>query len=216
MVPAESPPGGPAYLLTRHSPLGGRLHRDEAAAQPPAQALPAAASLGGAAAGGAIPSPLALLPCRARHAAAGRAPGRPRVLPPTAKEPMTDTGELLAALRDRVSCRRTILDNLPQGVFLKDRDLRLVAVNPAFCAAAGRAEDQLIGRDDFDLYPPDLAERYRAEERRVLAEGTTLEGAEERRLAGRPRTVQTVRTPVRGPDGEVEGVLGIFWDVTDQ
>ncbi|MCC6421128.1 MAG: PAS domain-containing protein [Gemmataceae bacterium] len=119
-------------------------------------------------------------------------------------------------LRAGAPWSRVILEHLSQAVFLKDRNLCLVEVNPGFCAAAGRGREELLGRDDSGLYPCDFADRYRAEERRILADGEGREGFEERILAGQARTVQIVRSPVPGPDGRVAGVLGIFWDVTDR
>src|SRR5205814_2130297 len=51
---------------------------------------------------------------------------------------------------------------------------------------------------------------------RVLEDGTPAEGFEDRPLGGRLRRTQALKTPVRGPDGAVTGVLGVFWDVTEQ
>jgi PAS domain S-box-containing protein len=109
-----------------------------------------------------------------------------------------------------------LLDNLPQCVYLKDRRLRFVAANPAFCTSLGRNCTDLLRRDDFAWYARPLAELYRGQDRRVLELGESLEGSEERTFAGKPRTVQVTRTPVRGRDGAVWGVLGVFWDVTEQ
>ncbi len=135
---------------------------------------------------------------------------------------MTDHRKEPAGFRDRLTADgltgydRTILDHLPHCVFLKDRRLRFVAANRAFCASVGTAEDDILGHDDFALYPRPLAESYRNTEWRVLEEGTARDGFEDRPLAGQLRITQVVKTPVRDSAGTVTGLLGVFWDVTDQ
>jgi PAS domain S-box-containing protein len=112
---------------------------------------------------------------------------------------------------------RSLIENLTQSIFLKDRHLRYVAANRPFCQSVGlESEDQIIGKDDHALYPPDLAEQYRNADRLVLQEGRRLELEEKNLIGGKPRTVQKVKSPVRDDHGEIVGVLGIFWDVTDQ
>ena len=111
---------------------------------------------------------------------------------------------------------RTILDHLPQCVYLKDRRLRFVAANQAFCASVSRPEAEVLGCDDLGLYPRHLADNYRAAEWRVLEEGTASEGFEDRLIVSQLRSTHAVKMPVRDADGAVTGVLGVFWDVTDQ
>ncbi|MCI0680685.1 MAG: PAS domain-containing protein [Gemmataceae bacterium] len=111
---------------------------------------------------------------------------------------------------------QALLDHLTQSVFLKDRDGRFVAVNRAFCAGLGRDRGDVLGRDDFAFYPRGLAEKYRADDLLILLEGTPR-GVEEQNLQnGELRTVRVVKSPVRGADGRIEGILGIFWDITEQ
>ncbi len=112
---------------------------------------------------------------------------------------------------------RTLVENLEQCVFLKDAESRFVAVNRPLCHALGVAdESQVVGRTDDHFYPPELAAKYRADDRRVLAEGRRLEVEEENVQKGQKRLVRTVKTPLRDGEGRIVGVLGIFWDVTEQ
>jgi len=120
------------------------------------------------------------------------------------------------ALRASEAKYRTLIENLTQSIFLKDRDLRFVAVNPVFCRAFERTAAEMIGQDDYAFSPPQLAAKYQADDRRVLQERVRLEIEEQTMLHGELRTVQTVKTPVLDDSGEAVGVLGIFWDVTDQ
>jgi PAS domain S-box-containing protein len=129
-------------------------------------------------------------------------------LPPTTRSPGGWAGD--------AARQHALLEDLSQSVFLKDRDLRFVAANAAFCRGLGRPPEDVLGRDDFAFYPRELAEKYRADDRRVLAEGERFEADELNWIDGKARTVRVVKTPVHGPDGAIDGVLGIFWDVTAQ
>ncbi len=111
---------------------------------------------------------------------------------------------------------RTLIENLEQCIFLKDRSLRFVAANRPFCRAAGCPEAELIGKNDFDFFPAHLAEKYRADDLVVLTEGRRLDLEEQNQQAGKLRTVRVIKTPVKDERGAVVGVLGIFWDVTEQ
>jgi PAS domain S-box-containing protein len=121
-----------------------------------------------------------------------------------------------AALRASEAKYRSVIENLEQNVFLKDRDFRFVVANGPFCAGLGRPEGEILGKTDFDFYPAELAAKYRADDTRVLADGRRLEVEEENLEGGRPRVVRVVKTPVKDDKGRAVGVLGIFWDVTEQ
>jgi PAS domain S-box-containing protein len=125
---------------------------------------------------------------------------------------------LIAACDNRASETnyRALVDSLTQCIFLKDRDLRFMAANRSFCRSLGCTEADLIGKNDFDFYPVDLAEKYRADDCLVITEGRPLEVEEQNFIDGRLRTVQVVKTPLWDSQGQVQGVLGIFWDVTEQ
>lgn len=110
----------------------------------------------------------------------------------------------------------SVLDSLGQCVFVKDRALRYVRANRAFCQSLGAAAPKdVVGKDDFAFYPRALAEKFRADDRRVLLDGNRSEGDEQTVWSGKVRTVRIVKTPLRGPNG-IDGVVGIFWDITDQ
>src|SRR5262249_25641946 len=73
-----------------------------------------------------------------------------------------------------------------------------------------------IGRTIHDLMPLDLAQRYRAEDLRVLGSGQPLEEIDEQPAAdGSRRYFQVVKTPIHDSHGQVIGTQGIFWDITE-
>jgi two-component system cell cycle sensor histidine kinase/response regulator CckA len=111
---------------------------------------------------------------------------------------------------------RSLTESLEQSIFLKDRSLRFQAVNRCFCAGLGLGETDLLGKTDADLYPPELAAKYQADDRRVLTLGARLELEEQNLARGEIRTVRVIKTPVKDANDQVVGVLGIFWDVSEQ
>ncbi|MCX8158009.1 MAG: PAS domain-containing protein [Verrucomicrobiae bacterium] len=121
-----------------------------------------------------------------------------------------------AALRESEELNRTLLASLPQRVFYKDRQLVFRGVNAAFAADLGKTPEQVVGRNDFDFFPRDLAEKYRADDLRVMQERKPVT-LEERNVAqGRERIVEVVKAPVIDASGEVIGLVGLFTDITSR
>ncbi|MDB5294838.1 MAG: zraS 11, partial [Phycisphaerales bacterium] len=111
----------------------------------------------------------------------------------------------------------SLVENVPQNIFRKDLTGRFTFANRHFCAAIGRPADQIVGKTDFDFFAPELAARYRHDDLTVARGGVAVDTVEEHVTpAGDRLYVQVTKTPVRGPDGRVAGVQGIFWDVTDR
>lgn len=111
---------------------------------------------------------------------------------------------------------RTLLENLPQLIFLKNKRSVYVSVNKNFCKSLGVKPEQIIGKTDFSFFPRELAQKYRKDDRDILKTGKTKEIVEDYIEKGKRRIVQTVKTPVLGDDGKPIGILGIFWDITER
>jgi diguanylate cyclase (GGDEF)-like protein/PAS domain S-box-containing protein len=121
-----------------------------------------------------------------------------------------------AELRQSEAKYRNLLDHIPQKVFYKNKERVYVAVNQAYARDFNLAPEEIAGKTDFDINPPDLAEKYRSDDQRVLATGIPDEFDESHVVNGVVRTVHTLKTPVRDDRGEITGLLGIFWDITDR
>ena len=113
---------------------------------------------------------------------------------------------------------RSLIDNMPDYIYVKDAQSRFVIDNPAHVRQLGaESEDEVLGKSDFEFFPRDLAERYYADEQAVIESGEPMVGAEEPTVDpnGELRWVSTTKVPFRDPQGEIAGVVGISRDVTD-
>jgi len=121
------------------------------------------------------------------------------------------------ALRESEALYESLIESLPLNVFRKDLEGRITLANQRYCETLGRPLDELLGLTDGDLFPDGLAEKYREDDRRVCQSGEVLEDVEEHQKPdGTSIFVHVLKAPVRDSQGNVIGVQGMFWDVTDR
>ena len=122
----------------------------------------------------------------------------------------------IEALSASESNYRTLLENLPQKIFLKGRDLVYISCNQAYAQDLSIRPEEIKGKTDHDFYPKKLAEKYRADDRKIMDACKTEEIEESYIQDGKELFVHTVKVPVKNEKGKVSGVLGIFWDITEK
>jgi PAS domain S-box-containing protein len=121
------------------------------------------------------------------------------------------------ALKTSEAFFEALVESLPQRIIRKDLLGRFTYASRNFCTELGRSLEEIRGRTDFDFFPTELAQKYAADDQRVIASRQTFETVEEHvRTDGAKGFVQVVKTPLIDPRGQVVGVQGIFWDVTEQ
>ena len=123
--------------------------------------------------------------------------------------------ERAAEAAQRAEQLRLLLDSLPALVFFKDGEGRYITVNQGMARFHDLPVDEIIGKSDFDLFPPDVAAEMRAQDRQVLATGERIDG--ELRLAqrGKEYVFQFVKVPMRDGDGAASGLIGFAFDVSE-
>ena len=113
--------------------------------------------------------------------------------------------------------QRAILDNIPDLVWLKDRDSRFITVNKAFASASGMSPEELCGKTDLDIWPVDLAEKYRHDDRYVMDSGSQNRIEEEIAwMDGRRKWSETIKMPVYDENGGLIGTTGVARDIHER
>jgi PAS domain S-box-containing protein len=112
---------------------------------------------------------------------------------------------------------RTIIDNIPINIYVKDLLSRKVLANRAECEYMGiNNEAELLGKVDTDIYPPESAEISLTEDKTVIETGLSILNKEtlNTRLDGTKRWFLTSKIPMRNKTGEITGLVGISYDFT--
>ena len=121
------------------------------------------------------------------------------------------------ALRHERILLRTLIDNIPDPIFVKDRDSRKTVSNMADVHSMGlRAESEALGKNDFDIYPRKVAEAFYADDQTVITTGVPVVDREEYSVGkdGEKRWSLTSKFPLRDDAGAIVGLIGTSRDIT--
>ena len=111
---------------------------------------------------------------------------------------------------------QTVLDTMSAAIFLKDTDGEYLLMNRAGRELLNMDDKNIVGSTDGDLFPPDVAEAARSDDRRVIENGKVIE-IEETIPTNAGDTVRLTRkSPVYDDDGEITAICGVSTDITDQ
>jgi PAS domain S-box-containing protein len=114
---------------------------------------------------------------------------------------------------------RTLIDNLPDYIYVKDRESRFLINNLAHVRILGATHpDEVAGRTDFDYFPKEIAEKFFADEQALMQSGQMLDCVESvvDKTTGKLRWLQTTKITRRDGSGKVIGLIGISRDITVQ
>ena len=114
---------------------------------------------------------------------------------------------------------QTLIDWVPDFLWIKDVSRRFIIANTALAANSGRASSkEMIGLSDFDIHAPDRALEFSLQEQAMIASGEPSIAQEEVVISstGTERWISSTKVPVKNADGKVFGLLGIARDITLQ
>ncbi|MCX6220726.1 MAG: response regulator [Bacteroidia bacterium] len=123
------------------------------------------------------------------------------------------------ALQNERALFRTIIDLIPDAVYVKDSEGRKILANPKEVQFAGKkSEEEVIGQTDFDLYPEDDAAHSLSEDRIVIQSENPILNAEGQLFdhEGNLHNLLISKVPLRNILGQVTGLVGVTRDITDQ
>ena len=111
---------------------------------------------------------------------------------------------------------RTLIDNLPLNVFIKDLNSRKILVNKSECDYLGIADHEMIGKNDFDLYNKEIAQISRNEDLQILKSLTPIIGRETLNIKkdGTRTSFLTSKIPLLNEFNEATGIIGLSLDIT--
>jgi two-component system, sensor histidine kinase and response regulator len=122
------------------------------------------------------------------------------------------------ALRDAEARYSSLVESLPLRTWSKDLEGRFTFVNKAWFNNRGKTLAEVVGKTDFAFNPPELAQKYQEDDRRVAETRQVFEDIEEFQVTGDQgkRYIQVLKSPVLNSSGEVVGTQGMSWDVTER
>jgi len=129
---------------------------------------------------------------------------------------VTERKQMEEKLRASEHKYKTLLENLPQKIFYKDKSSVYVSCNENYASDIEIKPEEIAGKTDYDFYPEDLAKKYRADDKRIMESGKSEDIEEKYIQDGQETVVYTVKTPVGDEQGNVIGILGIFWDIMER
>ncbi|MBZ0285201.1 MAG: PAS domain-containing protein [Anaerolineae bacterium] len=113
---------------------------------------------------------------------------------------------------------RTLIDNVPDYIFVKDRSGRFIASNTPHSAAIHRTPAQVIDKTDQDLQSPDFVQQFHNDDEELMLTGVPLINQERliHNAQGRSQWLLMTKVPLRNELGDVIGLVGISRDITDR
>jgi len=113
---------------------------------------------------------------------------------------------------------RTLIDTLPDLVWLKDPDGVYLSCNPRFESFFGASEQEIVGKTDYDFTHAVQAHSFLLHDQAAMTTTTATVNEEKIVFAddGHAEVLETIKTPVHDSDGRLIGVLGVGRDITER
>jgi PAS domain S-box-containing protein len=132
---------------------------------------------------------------------------------------ITDRKNSEEAVKHERRTLRTLIDNLPNQIYVKDKECRKMIANKADVENIGKTkESEVLGKTDIELFPGHIGERGYADDNKIIRTGKPIFDLEEEFInaEGIKRWLLTTKIPLRDKDGNIIGLVGIGHDITER
>jgi PAS domain S-box-containing protein len=132
---------------------------------------------------------------------------------------ITDRKRADEALAEERNLLRTLINNLPDLIYVKDTESQYLVSNTAHMRFLGATTpEEVVGKSVFELFPQELAEQYYTDDQKVIQSGQPLLKREERSVDEKGNSVWnlTTKVPLQDSYGKIMGIVGIARDITER
>jgi diguanylate cyclase (GGDEF)-like protein/PAS domain S-box-containing protein len=134
-----------------------------------------------------------------------------------AMEDITERKQAEERISEVIRQQQAILDYIPNTAWLKDRKGRYAAANYPFGKAIGKQPKDLVGKNDYDIYPRERAVKYEKDSNEVMKTGIRTYFEESFvDQEGKTQHLEKIETPIFDDAGKVIGIIGIVNDITSR
>ncbi len=131
-------------------------------------------------------------------------------------EDITERKHVEEELRESEDRHRSLVEHLPQRIFIKDLNSVYLSCNGNYASDLGITPEEIVGKDDFAFHSSELAQMYRSDDQDCIATDTVKDTEKPYQLNGQERWAHAIKVPYHDSQGRIIGVLGIFEDITER
>jgi PAS domain S-box-containing protein len=132
------------------------------------------------------------------------------------KEQIIKRGQAEVALQKNHSLLQAIIEETTDAIYVKDLQGRYIMINTAGASFMGKSVEEVIDKDDTELFGPDTARQIREHDETVIATGITQTYEESATTKGVTRIFLSTKWTYRDQQGVVKGLIGISRDITER
>jgi PAS domain S-box-containing protein len=111
---------------------------------------------------------------------------------------------------------KTIFENIPDHLYIKDKNSKFIFANKSYCNFRGKLKEDILGKDVYALYPRVLADIFTSQDKQVFEKESDIHTSDIPISDGKgsTRRVYTIKVPLKDTEGKVTHLLGVTRDIT--
>ncbi len=124
-----------------------------------------------------------------------------------------------AALKEEQKLLYSLMDNIPDSIYFKDKDSRFLKINKAQAKILGvEHPNDAIGKQDYNFFDHELAKEIYEDEQKIIKSKIPIIAKEEKIIKenGKETWFSVTKVPIINDKGDVTGIVGVSRDITDR